>query len=635
MTHPFSLRKHAVSLCLCAALAFGSGTAALAADPPFPNNRISLTPNQQPVGETVQDLFTQAGMSVKISSRVKGRAAGRWIGSPAEIWRQLSRAYNLVAYYDGSVVRVYDATEISSRTFNTADPKAVEQQARQMGLTGSGNSVKAGNGSIIVSGVPQFLETIAGLASKMTAPATASGPAMIPTTATTPVAGAAASGIVSPLAGRPSARLPAPYALDYVTTQRATARNPLEIRIYNLKYADAGDRVINLGDRDQIIPGVATLLRQTLGDGIASGAQVIERGNPGVRRVIDQPLPGGGAYGPYSPYYGPMVLPIPYGGPQEQQPAPAPDPLAPRITFSQSTNSVIVADRPTMMATYDALITSFDRPRAQIEIEATIIDIDVNRLKQLGVDWSFGFRALGGLFGGQVLTPNGSASTPNVQGSFFRSESQFVNAQISALSQNGTLSVISNVRLMSKENEPAVTDNRQIIPVRFSGQFQGGLQEYRVGILMAITPKIAKEVDGLATSLQIDLRDGQIRAFQADGIPLIDNAQLTTNATIRQGESLIIGGITIDRQFENKSKVPGVGDIPIVGEAFKRRTKGSSRRERVVIITPRVISDSSGELVEVSAAQEPEVEMEEEEEEAAELSTRKAKRSKRRPSSAS
>jgi type III secretion protein C len=629
MTHPFSLRKHAVSLLFVAALAFGPGTATLAADPPFPNKRISLTPNQQPVGETVQDLFTQAGMSVKISSKVKGKAAGRWIGSPAELWRQLSRAYNLVAYYDGSVVRVYDATEISSRTFNTADPKAVEQQARQMGLTGSGNSVKAGTGAVIASGVPQFLETIAGLASKMTAPVAASGPAMIPTSASVPTAGAAASGIVSPLAARPSARQPAPYAPDFVVTQRATARNPLEIRIYNLKYADAGDRIINLGDRDQIIPGVATLLRQTLGDGIASGAQVVERGNPGVRRVIDQPLPGGGAYGPYSPYYGPMVMPPPYGAPPEQ-PAPAADPFAPRITFSQSTNSVIVADRPTMMATYDALITSFDRPRAQIEIEATIIDIDVNRLKQLGIDWNFGFRALGGLFGGQVLTPNGSASTPNVQGSFVRSESQFVNAQISALSQNGTLSVVSNVRLMSKENEPAVTDNRQIIPVRFSGQFQGGLQEYRVGILMAITPKIAKEVDGLATSLQIDLRDGQVRAFQADGIPLIDNAQITTNATIRQGESLIIGGLTIDREFENRSKVPGFGDIPVLGEAFKRRTKGSSRRERVVIITPRIMSDASNELVEVSAADEPEAEIEEDEDESAELSTRKAKRAKRK-----
>jgi type III secretion protein C len=216
-----------------------------------------------------------------------------------------------------------------------------------------------------------------------------------------------------------------------------------------------------------------------------------------------------------------------------------------------------------------------------------------------------------------------------VQGSFIRSESQFVNAQISALSQNGTLSVVSNVRLMSKENEPAVTDYRQIVPVRFSGQFQGGLQEYRVGILLAITPKIAKEVDGLATSLQIDLRDGQIRAFQAEGIPLIDNAQITTNATIRQGESLIIGGMTVDREFENRSKVPGLGDVPLVGEAFKRRTKGASRRERIVIITPRILSDASDELMEVTAADEPEADIEDDEE-TAELSTSKAKRAKRK-----
>ncbi len=613
-----------------------------AAEPPFSQKTISLAPNGQAVGDTVKDLFGQAGLSVKVSSKVQGRAAGRWVNSPAEIWKQLAKAYNLVAYYDGAVVRVYNADEITSRSFSTASPDGVVNSAKRMRMVSSGNDVRAGKGVVIASGVPEFLNQISQLASTQAAPIPPPVKAIeAPVIVAAAKAPAGVSDIVSPIAKAPATRtassLPAPYRLDYAVSRQATPRDPFEIRIYNLKYADAADRVINLGDRDQIIPGVASLLRQTLGDGQVTGAQVIERGNPqGVSRGSEQGQfgsggYGGGGYGPYGSYPGSQQE---QQQQQQQQQREAPDRNAPRIAVNPSGNSIIIVDRPAMMSTYNAMIEAFDRPKTQIEIEATIIDIDVDQAKALGVDWSFGFSGLGGLFGGQVVTPS-SGTSGNINAGFFRSDANFVRAQITALSRNGTVQIVSRPRITTKENEPAVTDNRRIIPVRYGGGqspnggfSSGGITNYQVGILMAITPKIAKEPDGLVTSLQIDLRDGALTGYTADGIPFIDNSSLNTNATIRQGESLIIGGITIDSSYDERSKIPGLGDIPLVGNAFKKRSKGSRRKERIVIITPRIISDAANNLV--AAAQVEDEDEDEEEAEPAALPRKTGKNKNRR-----
>jgi type III secretion protein C len=167
-----------------------------------------------------------------------------------------------------------------------------------------------------------------------------------------------------------------------------------------------------------------------------------------------------------------------------------------------------------------------------------------------------------------------------------------VNAQITALQKNGYLKIVQKPHLTMRENETSVSDSRQTVPVKFGGQYSSGIQDYRVGTLLKIRPRIAKEIDGLVTTMHIDVRDGSIAAFQSDGTPVLNNSQITTISDVRQGESLIIGGITVDSEYDSRSQVPILGDVPIVGNAFKKRSKGGSRRERIVIITPRILSNS-------------------------------------------
>jgi type III secretion protein C len=585
------------------------GPAAVAADPAFPNKKISLAPNQQPVADTIRDLFNQSGLSAKVSTKVSGRVSAKWVGTPAEIWKQISRAYNLVAYYDGSTVRIYDASEIVSRTIPTADPKMVEQQAAKLRLVGTGNSVRATKNAVIVSGVPAFIDSIAQLAGRTTAPTPppavtpippviASGP---PVTSTAAVA----SDIVSPL-NTPSARPqstaalgPAvpqlvsdlPYKLDYTVSRSSGPGYPYEMRIYNLKYAKAIDRITNAGDYEVVIPGVATLLQQIMGGGSPKGVEIIRRGTQGTTDYNDAPQAG-----PYGP--GPYGYP-PYPQQQEQQRqqqnAAAASPDGPSITANPFGNGVIVVDRPARMSNFDALVTNLDRPRSHVEIEVYMADITTSSEKNLGVDWQFGFGGLGGLFEGSVSL--GGPSNTNVTGTFAKSETSLVRAKISALSRKGQARVYTRPTLTTLENEPVVGDYRQTIPVRFSGQYQGGIRDYRIGVFMAVTPQVAKEADGLVVNMQLDIRTGKIDGFLPDGIPLLGGETITNSVSIRQGESLIISGISTDSEFEDNSKVPVLGDVPVAGQLFRKKTKSGLRTERVMIVTPRVQSLQANTLV--------------------------------------
>jgi type III secretion protein C len=598
------LRNASMLVSLTALMLFA--VPAAAGEPPFPNKLIKVAARGAPVGDTIRDIFGQAGLQVKVSLMVKGQIAGNWVGTPKDIWTQIAKSFNLVVYYDGGVARIYDASEITTRNIQTSAPDAVLANARKLGIIGSGNSIKAGQNTVIASGVPEFLTRVAQLAATTKSAPIKVASAVLPPVETSPVSTKPSTGdIVSPMNKNPQmvpqaqqASSPAfqptiassgndSYRLAYNTIQAASAREPYEIRVYFLKYGEARDRVVNYGDGEEVVEGIASLVSGMMGNGGSGGSNRIMNGQS-ARRTVDSPEPGSYPYGPYGPF-----------PPQQQQIAPEPQQImngnGPRVRPYDDGNAVVVRDVPSRMATYDNLIRTFDRPKTQIEVEITIIDVDTEKSRALGIDWSFGFSALGGLFGGTTVAPsNETSSSPNVTAKFVRSSSQFVGAQITALQKNGYLKVVQKPHLTLRENETSVSDSRQTVVVKYSGQYGGGVQDYKIGTLLKIKPRIAKEVDGLVTTMQIDVRDGSIAGFQTDGSPVLNNSQITTISDVRQGESLIIGGITVDSEYDSKSQVPGLGDIPVAGNLFKKRKNGGSRRERIVIITPRILSNAPG-----------------------------------------
>lgn len=570
-----------------AAVAVFLSTPAYAAMPSFAQAEIAIAARDQNVAVFLTDFFGKTNLRAKISSSVTGKINGSWRGSPAQIWQQLSQAFNIVAYYDGGVVRVYSAAEMSSRTIPTAQPADLIRQINQMNLPDQYNVIKTVRGAVVVTGVPSFIDQVAQLAPgpKLNQPVIAASPI-------TP----AVTGIVSPLASLPPvgsgvglSSLP----LRSKIIQPATARSRYEIRVFYLRYARADDTLISNGGQQTSRPGVASILREQMGDGrpsetvSTSGNRDNTRRGGGSRQLED--VDGNGAFDNRREE------------PSYQEGSSLRDTNGPRISVDAANNAVIVRDRPEAMRTYEDLVASLDIEQRTIEIEATIIELDTNRLKNLGIDFNLQTNKLGLVFGGNPV--QGTALGSDIAANYLSGAGSLFQVRINALERQGVLKVTARPRLTSLNNIEAVFDNQERFNVRVSGERDARLFEVRYGTVLRVTPSVLADGGELRTKLQVVVEQGRLNATVVDGIPGTSNSIINTEAIIRQGESLLIGGITIDSEFDFKSKTPGLGDIPVAGNLFKKRQKGGQYLERLILITPRIISSGASGSVAATPGQ--------------------------------
>lgn len=550
-----------------------------AAMPSFNQSEIAIAARDQSVSSFLTDFFGKANLKAKISSSVTGKINGNWRGHPAHIWQQLSQAFNIVAYYDGGVVRVYSAAEMTSRTIPTAQPGDLIRQVTQLNLLDQNNIIKPVRGAVVVTGVPSFIDQVSQLApgQRLNQASTAISPLA-------PVS----TDIVTPLKS-----LPPPGSSGLVATAapirsrvivQATARSRYEVRIFYLSYARADDTLISNGGQQTSRPGVASILRGVMGDGrrsetvSTSGNRDLTRRGAGSRQLED--VDGN------IDFYDRRDVAAPSEGANIR------DIDGPRIEVDVANNAVVVRDRPEAMGTYEGIIAGLDIQQRAIEIEATIIELDINRLKNLGIDFNIRTNKLGLVFGGNPV--QGTAFGPDVSGSYLSGSGDLFQVRINALERQGVLQVTARPRLTALNNIEAVFDNQSRFNVRVSGERDARLFEVRYGTILRVTPFVMADGGELRTRLQVIVEDGRLNGQVVDGIPGTSNSTINTEAIIRQGESLLIGGITIDSEFDFKSKTPGLGDIPVAGNLFKKRQKGGQHLERLILITPRVISNGAG-----------------------------------------
>lgn len=562
-----------VSGLMAASLAWGPAVAAPI--PPGPN--VTIVARDQPIAAFLRDLFGQAGRSLVLSPKLTGTISGSFSGPVDRVFRDVSRAFALIGYYDGTAVYIYPSGDIASQTLSLTQWRAERVARASAPLRDPQNTVRRGrDGSLVVTGTPRFVEQVSELAR------TAAG------------AVEGAEGERRPFAP-PAAVEPRPV--------------PLEFRVFYLRYARAEDTTITSGGREVRVPGVATILRSLVGDGRGTTG-----GSYGSRTVRQSAQRVGGtglaATAPDSsqapilgqPYNGMPVL----GADQaEAAPAPAADPNAVRIEVNPFTNSVIVRDAPERMRSYEGLIAAIDVEPQLIEVEATIIDINTDRLRRLGINWrvsSGGFSALlgnGNADSDTRLLPrfdlsrrdNTNNITPSADGfalsTIIGSGREFIS-RINALESRGAARVISRPQVITLSNLEAVFDRTRTFYVRVAGRQNVDLFNVTAGTVLRVNPHVFRDRDQTRIRMVIQIEDGNVTAGEVDDIPIVERSGVSTQALIVEGESLLLGGMTVDSTIDNVDKLPLLGDIPILGNLFKTRTRQRGRTERLFLITPRL-----------------------------------------------
>ncbi len=565
------------------ACALPAAAQAGASAPPFAERVVSINARGQDVRDFLSDLFGQSGLRVKVSSAATGIVQGVFIGKSHEVWDTVSRAYGLVAYYDGGVVRVYAQGEIGTRTIATGAPALVVGEIARMNIADSVNKVRGESGLVVATGVPAFLDRVEAIAAtaKMSAPPVLA--AVTPATPALPSPAVAGTGAVaSPILRAPAARLPVRSQLLVA----AGRRSPFELRIFFLNYRDAADKQLSSAGQDTIVPGVATLLREQMGDG--RGAGTVSSAGTNQYRAEGLQLLGSGSND--------ALVTRMRGGPPAASSTDdgavasggEGDLNGPRITADTTNNAILVRDRPEMMPVYEGVITTLDTEPLMIEVEAMILEVSTNKMRELGVDWNLGIGGLRLAFGGDIQSGVNGA----LGGSYLSGNGDQFAVRIRALEQRGALRVVRRPVMSTPSNQVATFDDTARQVARLQGERVADAVSLNYGLSMRVKPSVIEDGRDLRIRMQIEISDTRLTGMVVDGIPVSSGPSISTQSIVRNGESVMIAGMTSDTEYDYKSKTPVLGDIPLVGQAFRRRNDGRDHMERLVLITPRVVSGS-------------------------------------------
>jgi len=547
---------------------------AYAGPPPFSNATVRLTARDQDVATFIREFFGAAGISVTIASPLKGKVNGRFSGPPAQVWARIARAFNLVAYHDGSVVTVYNASEVASRAVSTPGGRASElvgNVGRARLVDGVNRVTVTSSDSVLATGVPRFLDQVQQLAGAM------------------------------PL--RPRQADVTPRTTAVLPNHGSGRIEPYELRVFYLRYARADDTTLNAGGETLRVPGVGTILSRVMGDGApVRGLQAqygrarLRPSQPGLRgQGLDSIGPGGGSLGApeddeYLGLMGDDRVTL-----QSAEYSPLPN--GPRISTDPSLNVVIVRDRPENMPAYEGLVRALDIAPQIVELEATIIDLNIDRLRELGINWRFASGDFSALFGGDIVRRTGDPAIDTARtGSANRglslsavigADNELI-ARVSALEEKGAAKIISRPQLVTLSNVEAVFDRTRTFYVRVAGDRQVDLFNVTAGTMLRVNPHVLVENGQPRIRMVVSVEDGAILNSQVDDIPIVERASVNTQALIAEGESLLLGGLTVNSDIDNVSQLPLLGDIPVIGNLFKTRSKRRQRTERLFLITPRI-----------------------------------------------
>jgi len=250
------------------------------------------------------------------------------------------------------------------------------------------------------------------------------------------------------------------------------------------------------------------------------------------------------------------------------------------------------------MAIYQSMIEAMDQEPRMVEIEATIIDINNSKQRELGVNW----RAFKGddqfllgngtqddlrLNSGQEITPLGEGGILSL---VMGDRTKFL-ARIKALENLGAAKFVSKPHVITNSNVEAILGATTEFFVRLEGKDAVSLEEKSFGTVLRVTPRVFEDGAQDGVNLMISIEDGQAAGGQVDEIPEIARSVVGTQAMIQEGQSLLIGGLMRETTEDNTSKVPVLGDIPALGKLFQSKGQRVTKTELLFLITPRIVGE--------------------------------------------
>ena len=275
------------------------------------------------------------------------------------------------------------------------------------------------------------------------------------------------------------------------------------------------------------------------------------------------------------------------------------------------TNQLFVTDVPSKLEQVQALIAKLDIPVRQVLIEARIVEASDTFGKSLGVrlggqpfslnggrNASFGSSyvsgAAGTTAGDFVQLPgvgqNGYPAATFAVSLFNSSLTRLLNLEISAAEADGKGKIVSSPRIVTADQVKALIEQGTELPYQQATSSGATSIAFRkANLKLEVTPQITPEGNII---LNVDVNKDSVGQNTANGFA-INTKHIQTQVLVENGGTVVIGGIFEQNDREDETKVPLLGDIPIMGNLFKTRTRSATKSELLVFITPKMLTNGT------------------------------------------
>ena len=268
------------------------------------------------------------------------------------------------------------------------------------------------------------------------------------------------------------------------------------------------------------------------------------------------------------------------------------------IESSETTNALVLTAPPSIMQAMISVIRKLDIRRAQVLVEAIIVEVKDGSSSELGIQWNTNESARDG--NGISLSNRNSSDPftlagdiPGLRVGFFQDGS--LTALVKAMSASDDFNILSTPNLVTLDNEeakivvgqnvPFVTGKSTSSASSTENPFQT-IERRDVGTKLTITPRIN---GGDAITLKVQQEISSVTKDTAAADLVTDTRTIDTNVLIRDGDVLILGGLIRTEVTNNINKVPLLGDIPLLGQLFTSDSKELTKRNLLLFIKPTII----------------------------------------------
>ena len=256
------------------------------------------------------------------------------------------------------------------------------------------------------------------------------------------------------------------------------------------------------------------------------------------------------------------------------------------ITVDDRTNSIIAYQTQDRLDELRRIVAQLDIPVRQVLIEARIVEARVNFAKDLGVQWSGAYIG-DNEFSGDTFVDLGAAASSGL-GIGYVGNNLILDLELSAMESSGNGEVVSQPKVVTSDKETAKILKGTEIPYQEASSSGATTTSFKEAALsLEVTPQITPD-NNIIMEVKVT-KDRPVASANPGGVPAIDKNEVDSKVLVRDGETVVIGGVYETTQNKSVEKVPFLGDLPYLGQLFKRTLVEDNKTELLIFLTPRIM----------------------------------------------